>query len=165
MTNITNTINTINTINLFIENYYDSNTTSYYKILTLSNLPNGPLKKYVKMISIKNTSTTRNSNMNYCSYIINKTILNDNSLTLSGSSITNFINNKFNICTIENLSEIFDFLKINNYILNNEYNNIITNINICSIGSSNPIYNIFENKKLIFTFYYNYNNNTSHTSQ
>ena len=147
-----------NTINLFTENYYDFHSSSYYKILSLSNMPEGPLKKYVKIISIKNTSTKiTNSKMNYCSYVINKNIYNDsiNSSVLTSSSITNFINNKFNLCTIEDLSIIFDFLSNNNYILNQEYNNIVTNLNITSIGSNNPIYNIFENKKHILSFYYN----------
>ena len=87
-----------NTINLFTENYYDFHSSSYYKLLTLSNIPEGPLKKYVKILSIKNTSTKiTNSKMNYCSYIINKNIYNDNSFTTnSGSSsihtnIGNFI--------------------------------------------------------------------------
>jgi hypothetical protein len=147
-----------NTINLFTENYYDFHSSSYYKILSLSNMPEGPLKKYVKIISIKNTSTKiTNSKMNYCSYVINKNIYNDSidSSILTSTSITNFINNKFNLCTIEDLSIIFDFLSNNNYILNQEYNNIVTNLNITSIGSSNPIYNIFENKKHILSFYYN----------
>lgn len=143
-----------NTINLFTENYYDFHSSSYYKILSLSNMPEGPLKKYVKIISIKSTSTKiTNSKMNYCSYVINKNIYDDES-SLS-TSITNFINNKFNLCTIEDLSIIFDFLSNNNYILNQEYNNIVTNLNITSLGSSNPIYNIFENKKHILSFYYN----------
>ena len=143
-----------NTINLFTENYYDFHSSSYYKILSLSNMPEGPLKKYVKIISIKSTSTKiTNSKMNYCSYVINKNIYDDES-SLS-TSITNFINNKFNLCTIEDLSIIFDFLSNNNYIFNQEYNNIVTNLNITSLGSSNPIYNIFENKKHILSFYYN----------
>ena len=62
-----------NTINLFAENYYDFHSSSYYKILSLSNIPDGELKKYIKMISIKTTSTKMtNSKMNYCSYVINK---------------------------------------------------------------------------------------------
>ena len=147
-----------NTIILFTENYYDFHSSSYYKILSLSNVPEGPLKKYVKMISIKNISTKiTNSKMNYCSYIINKNIYNDPSFKIesTSTSITNFINNKFNLCTIEDLSIIFDFLLNNNYVFNQEYNNIITNLNITSHGSSNPIYNIFENKKHILSFYYN----------
>tara|TARA_B100000902_G_scaffold397216_2_gene460325 strand:- start:129 stop:575 length:447 start_codon:yes stop_codon:yes gene_type:complete len=146
-----------NTINLFIENYYDFHTSSYYKILSLSNIPEGPLKKYIKITSIKATSTKiTNSKMNYCSYVINKNIYNDTSINSStNTSITNFINNKFNLCTLEDLSILYDFLSNNNYILNNEYNNLITNLNITSLGSDNPIHNIFENKKLLFSFYYN----------
>lgn len=155
-----------NTIILFTENYYDFHSSTYYKILSLSNIPEGPLKKYVKMISIKNTSTKiTNSKMNYCSYVINNNIYNDASFkigstststpTSTSTSITNFINNKLNLCTIEDLSIIFDFLSNNNYIFNQEYNNIITNLNITSHGSNNPIYNIFENKKHILSFYYN----------
>ena len=150
-----------NTIILFTENYYDFHSSSYYKILSLSNMPDGPLKKYVKIISIK----LNNSFLNYCSYIINKNIYNDSTSTQNSTStpnstststsITNFINNKFNLCTIEDLSIIFDFLSNNNYIFNEEYNNLITNLNITSHGSSNPIYNIFENKKHILSFYYN----------
>ena len=149
---------TTNNIHLFVENYYDFHTSTYYKIITLSNLPNGPLRNYTKMISIKNPSTkitNTSMNTNYCSYVINKNILNN---TYNNNNITNFINNKINICTLENLSSIYDFLLNNNYILNNDFNNILTNINLTSNGSGTPIYNIFENKKILFTFYYNINN-------
>ena len=40
----------MNTTNLFLENYYDFHNTSYYQILTLNNIPNGPLKNYIKLI-------------------------------------------------------------------------------------------------------------------
>jgi len=83
-----------------------------------------------------------------------KNILNCEHLN---KSITNFVNNKLDLCTIENLSEIFDFLINNNYAINQEYNNIITNLNVTSMGSNNPIYNNFENKKFVFSFYYNNN--------
>ena len=141
----------MNTTNLFLENYYDFHTTNYYQLLTLNNIPNGPLKNYIKEISIKNVSTKINmANTNYCSYVINKNILNN-----SSSNINNFINNKLNYCTIENLTEIYDFLINNNYIINNsELTNIIKSFSSVTSSLENQ-FTIINNKKLLLCFNYN----------
>ena len=113
----------ISSVNLMQDNYYDSLGNNYYKILTLNKLPNGELKKYVKLTSIKNVSTKINlGNDNYCSYVISKNILNN-------SNNSNIINSKINICTIDDLSSIYDFLINNNYIINNDYINILRETN------------------------------------
>jgi hypothetical protein len=113
----------ISSVNLMQDNYYDSLGNNYYKILTLNKLPNGELKKYVKLTSIKNVSTKINlGNDNYCSYVISKNILNN-------SNNLNNINSKIDICTIDDLSSIYDFLINNNYIINNDYINILRETN------------------------------------
>ena len=90
-------------VNIFLENYYDFQSSNYYHIITLSKIPNGPLKNYVKHISIKNVSTKINrANENYCSFVIDSNILN--------TTNTTHINNKLNICTIENITDIYDFI-------------------------------------------------------
>jgi len=144
----------MNTTNLFLENYYDFHNTSYYQILTLNNIPNGPLKNYIKLISIKNVSTINNANTNYCSYVINKNILNNNSNSNSSSNITNFINNKFNYCTIEDITQVYDFLINNNYTINNELTNIIKSFSSANASLENQ-FTIINNKKLLLCFNYN----------
>ena len=144
----------MNTTNLFLENYYDFHNTSYYQILTLNNIPNGPLQNYIKLISIKNVSTINNANTNYCSYVINKNILNNNSNSNSSSNITNFINNKFNYCTIEDITQVYDFLINNNYTINNELTNIIKSLSSANASLENQ-FTIINNKKLLLCFNYN----------
>jgi len=146
----------MNTTNLFLENYYDFHNTSYYQILTLNNIPNGPLKNHIKLISMKNVSTINNANTNYCSYVINKNILinNSNSNSNSNSNITNFINNKFNYCTIEDITQVYDFLINNNYTINNELTNIIKSFSSANSSLENQ-FTIINNKKLLLCFNYN----------
>ena len=148
----------MNTTNLFLENYYDFHNTCYYQILTLNNIPNGPLQSYIKLISIKNVSTINNANTNYCSYVINKNILNNNSNSSSNSNstsnITNFINNKFNYCTIEDITQVYDFLINNNYTINNELTNIIKSFSSANSSLENQ-FTIINNKKLLLCFNYN----------
>lgn len=145
----------MNTTNLFLENYYDFHNTSYYQLLTLNNIPNGPLQSYIKLISIKNVSTKINmSNTNYCSYVITKNILNSNSSSTSNSNISNFINNKFNYCTIEDVTQIYDFLINNNYTINNELTNIIKSFSSANSSLENQ-FTIINNKKLLLCFNYN----------
>jgi len=140
----------MNSTNLFLENYYDFQTENYYQLLTLSNIPNGAIKNYINLISIKNVSTKINmSNTNYCSYAINKKIL-DNSV----KSINSFINNKLNYCTIEDLTQIYDFLINNNYTINNELTNIIKSFSSANSSLENQ-FTIINNKKLLLCFNYN----------
>jgi hypothetical protein len=144
----------MNTTNLFLENYYDFHNTSYYQILTLNNIPNGPLKSYIKQISIKNVTKINNVNTNYCSYVITKNILNSTANSKSNSNITNFINNKFNYCTIEDVTQIYDFLINNNYTINNELTNIIKSFSSTNSSLENQ-FTIINNKKLLLCFNYN----------
>lgn len=139
----------MNSTNLFLENYYDFHNTSYYQILTLSNIPNGPLKDYIKQISIKNISKINMINTNYCSYVITKNILNTNTNT----NITNFINSKFNYCTIEDITQVYDFLINNNYNINNELTNIIKSFSSANSSLENQ-FTIINNKKLLLCFNY-----------
>ena len=142
----------MNITNLFLENYYDFQTTNYYQLLTLSSIPNGALKNYIKLISIKNVSTKINmANTNYCSYVIDKNILNNNK---NNTNINNFINNKLNYCTIEDLTQIYEFLINNNYTINNELSNIIKSFSSSTSSLENQ-FTIINNKKLLFCFNHN----------
>ena len=127
----------IEIITLFTNIYYNNNDNNYYKLLSLNKIPNGPLKDYVSSISVTNPSTKINkSRENYCILSINSSILNTN------YSNKNF-NKYINLCTIEDITEIYEFLINNNYSINNELNNIL-NSNI----------NCNNNNNILFTFNY-----------
>ena len=88
--------------NLFLEPFYDNDIT-YYHILTINKEPQGPLVNYIKLMPIKNVSTKINiANQNYCSFVIKKSILGSN------------YNDKLDICTIDDITNIIDFLTNNN---------------------------------------------------
>ena len=121
---------TYESYNLFLEPYFDNNI-SYYHILTINKEPQGPLGNYIKLMPINNISTKiNNANHNYCSFVIKKSILG-----------LNYID-KLNICTIDDITNIIDFLNNNNYIINESITNILSNIN---------------SKKLVFNFKYKIN--------
>ena len=127
----------IEIITLFISIYYNNIDNNYYKLLSLNKIPSGPLKNYISSISVTNPSTKINkSRENYCILGINNSILNIN------YSNNNF-NKYINLCTIEDITEIYEFLINNNYSINNELNNIL-NSNI----------NCNNNNNIIFTFNY-----------
>ena len=116
--------------NLILEPFYDNNIT-YYHILTIDKQPKGPLSNFTKLMPIKNISTKINiANQNYCSFVINNSIL--------GSTK----NNKLQICTIDDMTNIIDFLNNNNYIIEESITNILSNI---------------ISKKLVFNFKYKIN--------
>jgi hypothetical protein len=116
--------------NLFLEPFYDNDIT-YYHILTINKEPQGPLVNYIKLMPIKNVSTKINiANQNYCSFVIKKSILGSN------------YNDKLDICTIDDITNIIDFLTNNNYIIDESVSNILSNIN---------------SKKLVFNFKYKIN--------
>jgi len=116
--------------NLNIEPYYDNNI-SYYHILTINKKPQGPLSNYIKLIPIKNISTKINkANENYCAFVINNRIL------------SNIRNNKLEICTIDDITDLLDFITNNNYIINNTIGNILSEVN---------------SKKLVLNFKYKIN--------
>jgi hypothetical protein len=103
--------------NLLLEPFYDNDIT-YYHILTINKQPQGPLSNYIKLMPIKNVSTKINkANENYCSFVIKKSILGSN------------YNDKLQICTIDNITNIIDFLTNNNYTINESITNILSNIN------------------------------------
>ena len=116
--------------NLNIEPYYDNNI-SYYHILTINKQPRGPLSNYIKLIPNKNISTKINkANENYCAFVINNRIL------------SNIRNNKLQICTIDDITDILDFITNNNYIINDTITNILSEVN---------------SKKLLLNFKYKIN--------
>ena len=120
----------IEIITLFTTIYYNNIDNNYYKLLSLNKIPNGPLKNYITSISVTNPSTKINkSKENYCILGITSSILNTNS------------NKYINLCTIEDITQIYEFLINNNYIINNIHNNIINNIH-------NNIHN-----NILLTFY------------
>tara|TARA_B110000008_G_C16916103_1_gene542778 strand:- start:811 stop:1185 length:375 start_codon:yes stop_codon:yes gene_type:complete len=116
--------------NLFLEPYYD-NTTNYYHILTLNKQPHGPLSNFIKLMPIKNISTKINkANENYCAFTIKNNILG------------NITHDKLNICTLDDITEIIDFITNNNYIINNDITDILSKNN---------------SKKLLLNFKYKIN--------
>lgn len=116
--------------NLLLEPFYDNNS-EYYHILTINKQPKGPLVNYVKLMPIKNISTKINkANENYCSFVIKKSILGSN------------YNDNLQICTIDDITNIIDFLSNNNYIINESLTNILNKINL---------------KKLLLNFKYKIN--------
>ena len=89
----------ISTISLYMTPYYDIRNSNYYHIIILNNKPEGPLKKFVKTIHINNTSSKINrANESYCGYAISTKILSNNS--------------KLDICTMEDITELYDYLII-----------------------------------------------------
>ena len=116
--------------NLFLEPYYD-NVINYYHILTINKQPRGPLSNFIKLMPIKNISTKINkANENYCAFTIKNNILG------------NITHDKLNICTIDDITEVIDFINNNNYIINNTITDILSNNN---------------SKKLLLNFKYKIN--------
>ena len=114
----------------YLEPYYDTLYNSngdYYHIITLNKKPKGPIAKYIKLIKIKNISTKINkAHENYCTFVINKSITSITPLTPI-TPITTITTNS--ICTLDDISEIYDYLLNNNYEINNELTHIITSMN------------------------------------
>lgn len=126
--------NIINTNNLYIEPYYSEIEKYYYHIITINKEPLGPLKNHISTVSKTNPSTKINkANENSCIYVIKLSILNNN-----------IINNKLNICTIENILDIHDFLINNNYSINNTMTELLNSKNLTLNNS----------KKILFTITY-----------
>ena len=114
----------IEIITLFITIYYNNIDNNYYKLLSLNKMPNGPLKNYVSTIAVTNPSNKIIKSMeNYCILGINNSILNTN------YSNTNY-NKYINLCTIEDITEIYEFLINNNYILNSSLTQTLNSDNI-----------------------------------
>ena len=122
----------IEIITLFTTIYYNNIDNNYYKLLSLNKIPNGPLRNYITNITLTNPSTKINkSSENYCILTINSSILT-----------TNNSNKKYiNLCTIEDITEIYEFLINNNYAIINQLNNIYNS-------------NINYNNKILFSFNY-----------
>ena len=130
-----NLVNQYISFNIILEPYYNINDNNYYHIITTNKRPTGPLNNYVKLVSIKNPSTkTTKSYESYCGYVIESKILSD---TLSN------INNNISYCTIENITDIYNFLINNNYEINERMSNILVNYN--------------NSKKIIFVVNYRIN--------
>ena len=125
----------ISTISLYMTPYYDNINEEYHHIIILNKKPEGPLKKFIKQIHIKKgSSKIERINESYCGYAISRNILTNNS---------NHI--KLDICVMEDITEIYDFLINNNYILNADLTKLLTeNTYIISNNS----------KRLLFSFSY-----------
>ena len=117
--------------------YYDSFSEYYYHIIVLNNKPKGPLQNFVKLMKVNNASSKINKYNSGCDYVIENKILNLN--TINRSTI------KENICTIDDINEIYDYLINNKYVINDTITQYLTeNIKIVSN----------DKKKLIFSFNY-----------
>lgn len=100
--------------------YYNNLDKEYYNIITLNKISAGPLKNYTRTININTSSDKINNNNNnndFCSLAIDSSIINNNN------------KKTLNICTIEDLDSIYEFLLNNNYTIDNLLNNI--NMNTC----------------------------------
>jgi hypothetical protein len=124
--------------NLFVENYYDNLSEDYYQIISINKFPKGELSKYVRKMSIKKISSDNPRNTKYCSYVISSQLILNNSNNLNNL-------NNLNICTVEDVNEVYEFLVNNNYYINNEFNKCL---------KLNKNLDIFDSKRLIFSFYY-----------
>ena len=103
--------------NLYIEPYYDS-VSNYYHILTINKEPYGPLSSFIKLMSIKNVSTKINlANQSYCAYAIKNSIL------------TNITHSNLQVCTLDDITEVYDFLINNNYIIDDTLSSTLSNYN------------------------------------
>tara|TARA_Y100000816_G_C26100744_1_gene583281 strand:+ start:1419 stop:1808 length:390 start_codon:yes stop_codon:yes gene_type:complete len=98
--------------------YYNNLEKEYYNIITLNKISAGPLKNYTRTININTSSDKINNNINdFCSLAIDSSIINNNK------------KKTLNICTIDDLDSIYEFLLNNNYTIDNLLNNI--NMNTC----------------------------------
>ena len=108
--------------NLYSYIYLDKLIQQYRKIITINKIPDGPLQQYVKYIKNEKRSIFEvdTLNRNNCLYAIINPITKD-------------------YLDIEDISELFEFLINNDYIIDNQINKIMyknKNLNkefICSI--------------------------------
>ena len=124
--------------NLLTDIYYDDKTQYYFHILTLNKIPKGPLNNYIKTISIQNVSTKINrANQSYCQYVID-------------SKIKSYAAN-LHICTVDDITDIYDFLTNNNYIINEVLTNLLkgNNMEKSCFNSNSGL-----SKKILFNFKY-----------
>lgn len=101
------------TLNL-LPYYYNNN---YYHILSINKKPKGPLIDFVKLINIKNPSSKINKFYeSTCLYCIKNNLLNST-------------NNNIQICTKDDIHVLVDFLVNNNYIIDYQITDTLSNIN------------------------------------
>ena len=128
----------ISTISLYMTTYYDNINGDYHHIIILNKKPEGPLKKFVKQIHINNgSSKIKKANESYCGYAISRDILSNNS--------NNSNNIRLNICVMEDITEIYDYLINNEYILNSDLTKLLTE-NTYMVSNNS--------KRLLFSFTY-----------
>ena len=107
--------------------YFNNSTNCYSTILAINSNPDGPLKEYVRQIKLPDVSPF--NNQSYCS---------DSCDCVYAVLDTT----KCNYLTVDNLSQLIDFLLKNNYTID---------YNITKLLSKTPEYN---SKNFIFSFNY-----------
>ena len=129
--------------NLYSSIYYDNLSNKYYELLNIDRKPEGNLNNYIKIKNIRNPSSKRERLIdNSCIFTINKTILNDSSISTNGE--INYMESKYiNEITINELHLLYNFLINNNYTIENNL----------SILNDKIISNI-DNKKFIASIKY-----------
>lgn len=129
--------------NLYSSIYYDNLSNKYYELLNIDRKPEGNLNNYIKIKNIRNPSSKRERLIdNSCIFTINKTILNDSSISTNGE--INYMESKYiNEITINELHLLYNFLINNNYTIENNL----------SIINDKIISNI-DNKKFIASIKY-----------
>ncbi len=116
---------------IYLEPFYDNINMEYKHVVTINNIPLGPLKDYIIKTVAPKLSIFKSFNskhQNTCIYII-KNIDNTNTKLLD----------------IENIDILINFLTVNNYTINNE---------ITKLMNKNKI-NTNNGKKLLFYIEYN----------
>lgn len=105
--------------NLYSSIYYDNLSNKYYELLNIDRKPEGNLNNYIKIKNIINPSSKRERLIdNSCIFTINKSILNDSSISTNGE--INYIDSKYiNEITINELHLLYNFLINNNYSIDN----------------------------------------------
>tara|TARA_B100000524_G_scaffold170527_1_gene87286 strand:+ start:1877 stop:2242 length:366 start_codon:yes stop_codon:yes gene_type:complete len=103
---------------LNISNYHDTFNKCYRKIITINNYPEGPLQKYVSRVANKKLSPFQQNTpcnpIKPCIYIIN---------SISNTYYQNYM-------TIDEIPDLFHFLKCNNYVIDEKLNEIIVNSSV-----------------------------------
>ena len=98
--------------------FNDRHTNCYKRIFTIDRFPEGPLQKYVSRVANKKLSPFQQNTpcnpIKPCIYIIN---------SISNTYYQNYM-------TIDEIPDLFHFLKCNNYVIDEKLNEIIVNSSV-----------------------------------
>lgn len=99
---------------MFLEPILDPYSKTYCEVITLSNIPIGPLSPFVQRISSPKLSEFQgNSLRNKCIYVLLK-------------SLCSYETNCCKYVNIDDISEVFSFLTSNNYVIEEGLSQMVT---------------------------------------